>query len=182
MPQQQTITTYNFSELSESVREKLIENYELPDWWDECIFDAINEEADEMGIEDFEFRYTGFWSQGDGASFTGTLSTELLASLLKEEVNEELSFNIAACTAQIDRKSYPHYVHENMVYASFDNGDESVTDEDRDAILTALEEWKNELCSKWYQMLERHYEHEMSEERIAEEYEGIQFLEDGRFF
>jgi hypothetical protein len=182
MPQQQTITTYNFSELSEAVQEKLINDYELSDYWDEWVIDTIKEEASELGIENFDFHYSGFWSQGDGASFTGTLSTDLLASLLKDRVNEELSFDASGCSAQIDRKSYPHYVHENMVYASFDSGDESVSDEDCDAILAALEEWKNELCLKWYQLLYDTYEAETSEERIKEEYKGTQFLEDGRFF
>lgn len=184
MPQQQTITTYNFSELSETVQEKLIEAYEPADCWDVWVIDAIKAESAELGIENFDFHYSGFWSQGDGASFTGALSTELLASLLKDRVNEELSFDVNECSAQINRKSYPHlsYVHENTVYASFDSGDESVSDEDCDAILAALEEWKNKLCLKWYQLLYNTYEAETSEERIKEEYEGIQFLEDGRFF
>ena len=184
MPQQQTITTYSFSELSEAVQEKLINDYELSDCWDEWVIDAIKEEAAELGIENFDFHYRGFWSQGDGASFTGNLSADLLASLLKDRVNEELSFDVNECSAQINRKSYPHlsYVHENTVYASFDSGDEPVSDEDRDAILTALKEWKNELCLKWYRQLQESYDAETSEERIKEEYEGTQFLEDGRFF
>jgi len=182
MPELYTIKTFTFSELPEDIRQEVIEAYQPSDYWDEWVIDSIKEEAAELGIENFDFQYSGFWSQGDGASFTGTLSTELLTSLLKEEVNEELSFNITVCTAQIDRKSYPHYVHENMVYARFDSGDEPVSDEDRDAILTALEAWKNELCLKWYQQLREAYDAEFEEERVAEEFEGTRFLRNGKVF
>ena len=181
MPQQQTITTYNFSELSEAVREKLIESYELSDWWDSWVIDEIKEEAKELGIEDFDFQYSGFWSQGDGASFTGTLTTDLLAAILKERFNEEIDFKPDNCLASIARKSYPHYAHENMVYSVFDPDLENITEEDCEEIEKVINDWKNELCSKWYQLLYDTYEAETSEERIKEEYEGIQFLEDGRF-
>jgi hypothetical protein len=69
-----------------------------------------------------------------------------------------------------------------MVYASFDSGDEPVSDEDHDAILTVLEAWKNELCLKWYQQLRKIYEAEYEEERVAEELEGTRFLRNGKVF
>lgn len=38
-------------------------------WYEPLIEDAVNELA-ENGFEDAEIAFTGFWSQGDGASFT----------------------------------------------------------------------------------------------------------------
>lgn len=177
MPQQQTITTYSFSELSESVREKLIKNYELSDWWDSWVIDAIKEEAADLGIEDFDFQYSGFWSQGDGLSFTGALSEELVEKIYKEKVNRDgFGPENPPFTVEFARTMF-NYCHEKTVKASVDGCQD---EEDNRFFEGVFNDWKDELCSKWYQLLQDTYESDMSEERISEEYEGFQFLEDGR--
>jgi len=177
MPQQQTITTYNFSELSEAVQKKLIESYELSDWWDSWVIDAIKEEAKELGIENFDFQYSGFWSQGDGLSFTGTLSEDLVEKVYKEKVNRDgFGPENPPFTVEFSR-TMSSYCHEKTVKASVDGCPD---EEDNRFFEEVFNDWKDELCKKWYQMLYNVYEEDTSEERIKEEYEGIQFLEDGR--
>ena len=80
MATQKTITLYSFSELSKEVQAKLIKEYSNDesfldfDFAERHILREIENEAEVMGIQDFEFKYSGFYSQGDGASFTGTLT------------------------------------------------------------------------------------------------------------
>jgi hypothetical protein len=182
MPKQQSITTYSFSELDSNVQQNLIDTYEVDPYWDDQVIDDINDEADLLGIHDFNFRYTGFWSQGDGASFTGILSAELITSILKKHFNENLSFNPEELHVSIERKSYPHYVHDKTVYAAIEINEEDISDEDLDLIENLIEDWKDNLCQKWYTKLERHYDSLSTEAHIVEIYEDLDaiFLENGR--
>ena len=68
---------YTFSELSDEVKNKLAEkareSYELPDDWYEPLIEEFVERINEKyGIEisEDDVRFSGFYSQGDGASFT----------------------------------------------------------------------------------------------------------------
>ena len=75
MPVEKTIKLYEFKELSESVQEGIISEYlqDLPAWWSDDVEERIQNEAAAIGIKDFDFSWSGFWSQGDGLSFTGYL-------------------------------------------------------------------------------------------------------------
>jgi hypothetical protein len=74
MPKQLTFVAYSYDELSEDAKEKALEylheiNVEYDDWH-EWIFDNWKEKLEKMGFEEVTTSYTGFWCQGDGASFT----------------------------------------------------------------------------------------------------------------
>lgn len=58
-----------FKELSEDRQLEIVENLMGDDWHQEIICD-IERELLEVGIEEPSISFTGFWSQGDGASFT----------------------------------------------------------------------------------------------------------------
>jgi hypothetical protein len=73
MPKQLTFTAYSYDELPENAKEKTLEklydiNVEFDDWH-ELILDMWKDKLEAMGFEDVTISYTGFWSQGDGASF-----------------------------------------------------------------------------------------------------------------
>jgi hypothetical protein len=74
MPKQLTFTAYSYDELSEDAKEKNLEKlYDINvdfDDWHEWIFDKWTNLLEKMGFEEVTISYTGFWSQGDGASFT----------------------------------------------------------------------------------------------------------------
>lgn len=182
MPQQQSITTYSFSELDLKVQQSLIDTYEVDPDWDDIVIDEIHDEAKMLCIHDFEFRYSGFWAQGDGASFTGVLSSELITSILKKSFNKKISFDPKEIHVSIERKSYPHYAHNKTVYTAIDPNEEGISDEDLFLIENLIEDWKDELCQKWYKKLESHYDSLSTEDHITEIYEDLDavFLEDGR--
>ena len=52
------------------------------DWWS-TTYDDWTEKLESLGYRDIDIRFSGFWSQGDGASFTGNVDT-----LLWIEVND----------------------------------------------------------------------------------------------
>lgn len=70
--------TYSFEELSDEAKQNAIENNreiasEGYDWWDPIIEGAV-EDLEAIGMKDVDIEFNGFYSQGDGASFTGKVS------------------------------------------------------------------------------------------------------------
>jgi len=70
--------SYTFDELSKEAQEKAIEknreiNTEGWDWW-ESVIDDFTKEKEDIGMTDIDCQFSGFYSQGDGASFTGKVS------------------------------------------------------------------------------------------------------------
>lgn len=74
MTQQHTITTYSFDELSDAAKEKAREWFRSGDdfsYYAKAVIEDAKEIGKIMGIEIEEVYYSGFSSQGDGASFKG---------------------------------------------------------------------------------------------------------------
>lgn len=71
-----TITkdVFKFNELSDSAKQTAIDAYRdvnaHHEWWQWVYDDAANI-LEIMGVSDVEISFSGFWSQGDGACFTG---------------------------------------------------------------------------------------------------------------
>lgn len=72
--------TYSFDELSPEAQKKALENYrdintDYEDWADPIIEGFIEDMLEKFGVDISrdEIYYTGFYSQGDGASFKGTV-------------------------------------------------------------------------------------------------------------
>jgi len=70
--------TYSFEELSDEAKKHAIENnYSINiDYggWEDPIIEGFTEEMEALGLDDIEVEYTGFHSQGDGASFTAKVT------------------------------------------------------------------------------------------------------------
>ena len=72
------ITLYQFDELSDKAKEKARENY-ITNWmrddWYECTYEAMKEDGHHnYGFNVKDIRFSGFWSQGDGASWCGSVN------------------------------------------------------------------------------------------------------------
>lgn len=72
------ITLYKFDELSDKAKEKAanyyIENWMSHDWWD-CTYEMMKEEGEHKhGFRVDDIRFSGFCSQGDGASWCGAVN------------------------------------------------------------------------------------------------------------
>ncbi|TAG49770.1 MAG: hypothetical protein EAZ30_02740 [Betaproteobacteria bacterium] len=199
-----TIPVYQFSELSEKARERaaeLLRNHTADHhWWDATYDDADNiatllgitiDRASvltksgrrESGLPDIQF--SGFWSQGDGASFVGSFSSkggcdtairsyapldEKLLAIARslDTLHTQLSNRLSA-TLTRRRDAYHHYSHENTVDINVmltdSHGDE------RTASAEVEDELGNVLRSfmRWiYGQLESEYDHLTSDDYLAE--------------
>jgi len=61
-----------YSELSPEAQKKAHEAYQ-PDQWDDFVIEDAKEQGKLRGFEIDKIHYSGFWSQGDGASWQGTI-------------------------------------------------------------------------------------------------------------
>ena len=70
--QTKTITTYSFAELSDEAKETARSwwrEHGLDYEWYDCTLDYAKEVGAVLGIDIDKIHFSGFWSQGDGASF-----------------------------------------------------------------------------------------------------------------
>jgi len=100
---------------SESIRNstELVEDYD----WNSEVMAGFEIGMEEMGWENVEVSYSGFYSQGDGASFTGDLTDgEKKRAFVKEVLGMEKfpDVIIDRITFHIKRGN-SRYVHENSV-------------------------------------------------------------------
>ena len=179
MSRQKEITLYSFSELPDDVKIKLIQGFEV-DWtWDDPIIQTIEQEAEEIGISNFDVYYSGFWSQGDGLSFIGTLSEELVEKIYKEKVNRDgFGPENPPFTVEFVR-TIRNYCHSKVVEARVSG---CLNEEDNRFFEEVFNNWKDDQCHEWYLLLREGYETLMSEPFVRDHYEdcGEIFLKDGR--
>lgn len=186
-----SITAYEFEELSQKAQRRVLdairETEPDADWYVDTLCD-VNRTATRLGIsidrdgkgKSLNIRFSGFWSQGDGASFTGRYAhhpnaptdireyaprdAELhrIADLLDELQNA----NTTSIKATISRNHNVRYSHENSVDIIVTRGD------DDDAVSAQVDA---QLCDllrdfmRWiYKQLETEYENQTSDERLAE--------------
>lgn len=65
---------YPFDELSEAAQKKALEacrDFQVEDRWYDFTYEYITEILEILGFSEVKISFSGFWSQGDGASFTG---------------------------------------------------------------------------------------------------------------
>jgi len=200
MPEQVKITLFTFDELSEESQQRVIEPFREafePD------YDVIYEDFVERMKENYgallkteEITWSGFWSQGDGASFICDFDTEVLLPILKEELNEDQVTLLEEIDAEIDcasiRTGY-QYAHENTVRGkvSIYYGDAYYDrmvqiNEIHDILENKLTEIIRKESRNLYRQLEDFYDRETEEERIIElikdYYPACRFREDGTVF
>lgn len=110
--------------MTDEQKQALIEQYrdfnvEHIDWWDGVYDDFICDMA-AKGIHVYDMRFSGFWSQGDGASFTGYISNNKMffdQHNLTESypwITKLMSLG-GEFTLSIERGADRRYVHENTV-------------------------------------------------------------------
>jgi hypothetical protein len=86
-------TTYHYNELPEDARQKArahyIENWIYDDWYDH-IYEDAKEEGASKGFDIDDIAFSGFWSQGDGAMWTGDVELpEFITHYLPESIGRE---------------------------------------------------------------------------------------------
>lgn len=181
--------------MTDEQKQALIEQYrdfnvEHIEWWD-GVYDDFTCDMAAKGIHVYDMNFSGFWSQGDGASFTGYISNNKmffdqhglvesypwLAKLLSHD---------GEFTLTIERTGH-HYVHENTVGVDLSHTDmfyhilpsDSVRaqvveqwDEQLDAeyntICDAVTEIIRDYCRDLYRRLRDEYDYLTSDEAVWE--------------
>ena len=74
------VTLYQFDELNDKAKEKA-QDYYITNWmhddWYECTIEHMKEEGQHKhGFNIKDIRFSGFWSQGDGASWAGAVNVK----------------------------------------------------------------------------------------------------------
>ncbi len=177
---------YSWDELSDQAKRKAIDNnrdinIDNTYWHDDIINDAT-EDLYNDGIEYVEILYSGFHSQGDGASFTGRVRDpkKWLKVIGMENIPEEVADLVYA---RIDRRTSRYY-HELTVdlHFEFETDDPTVTcypfgpeipmEYDLDEIQREIEEkgdkWIKSTCRKIYSDLEKEYESLTSDDAVED--------------
>lgn len=134
MPETIEITVYKFNELEgrakENARNKLIEWATDHEWWDAGYANA-KEDGAKRGFDIEDIRFSGFWSQGDGASWTGSVDVTQFIEFMLEQPEDtpehrwiDADRHRYLCLIElmkdgwverhvnVTRNGY-HYVHEN---------------------------------------------------------------------
>ena len=141
-------TEFTYEELNPKAQEKALAwfggslDYE---WWD-CTYANAKEDGKVKGFDIEDIRFSGFWSQGDGASWTGEVDMkQFLEHHLKEDHPDYSRYFVLQAIinegndwverrVNVTRYGF-HYVHSNtmrldgMDYGGVDNLDED--DEER---------------------------------------------------
>ena len=187
-----SVILYSIDELSPEAKETALETFHY--WnveagWCDWLLEQLKEELAKAGYRDAEISYTGFYSQGDGASFT--CPSVDLSKFIKDKRTK--LFRLAQKNyiyASIERVSSSYYSHEGTCKVTVEwdaDGEIDLTDEIREQI-QALEDIieSNRLywCKKIYTELKEQYEYQTSDKAITESLlaNEIEFLEDGTRF
>ena len=185
-----TIDLYEVSDLKLPENKKLLQKvlskyreYFVIDNWYEFTTDELFDYLNLIGFENIDIRFSGFYSQGDGASFTGTLKRDYLEKYPRIGYESKL---LEACDIFYKKlldvpkgfyiyiekiKSVPYcfYLHEHTTEIVIENeyGDYI---NDKSLIDCLTEDYRN-LCRTYYKQLEKEYDTLISDEYILEIFE-----------
>jgi len=177
---------YSFNELSKEAQAVAIDkmrdiNMESDDWYD-GILEGLKEQLTEVGFNDAEIQFTGFWSQGDGLSFDAKIDASKFAETTNEKRVCKLIDNGEIEGFYISKTSFAnHYVHEKTRYVDYDICNGENVNKALETLCEKIENKRLELCKEFYSILEKDYyllqsDEEVKETILANEYE---FLSNG---
>lgn len=184
-----SVHVYQFDELSDKAKEIAREWYkkDYPDqgWWD-TIYDDAKEAAKFLGVEITDIRFSGFWSQGDGACFIGRFRSEDLKTLDELKENYPLEGKLHTLLEQLHAVEHPaeswisigvygHYSHSGTM--TFDDYGDGYEDEAFDEVKKCLRSFADWI----YMQLEKEHEYLTSDSYVDELITAVEywFLVDG---
>ena len=193
------VLTYEYKELPEEIKEKIIENLRDInvdyDWWKYTI-EYQTQQLEEYGISKADIQFTGFFSQGDGLSFTGSVDLVKLMEMTGLSKDYPRFYQLTK-DEEIDASAYltrinHRYAHSKTVrleveyyrYAYDDYADDEELVQQAEQIEAALNEWRLDKCREFYNQLEKDYDYLISDESVIETIEAneYEFTIDGKIF
>jgi len=187
---------YNFQELSLEVQNEIIEKNrdiltENRDWYDFTVTD-FEEILENIGFYNIKCYFSGFYSQGDGASFEASYGYQKgCLSLVKsyapndkelhylvEQIQKLQKSNFYSLSAKIERISSRYYHSNTMII------DEMYRDDNKSIVEGTIDTFRGlcrELADYLYNSLEKEYNYLTSDNAIREylENEDNLYLENG---
>jgi len=183
---EQTITLYEFSELSEAIQEKLIEkhryDYIEDDYWYKLIYEDFKNIAQKQGYSDIKPHFSLSGSQGDGACFDANIDVRYM---INNHTPDLLPF-IDEIDIAIRQNAYAtHYCHsrtrqvELIVDYSHENYELYKLYETFEKAITADYQ---ELCKMLEIALQTEMDDLTSDDYIREELSSSEYYADGRVY
>lgn len=181
--QQVTVNTYKFSELPSEIQQGIIEKRRhilvQDEWWWYPIIEGFIEDMKTAGhtVKLDNIQFTGFWSHGDGLSFTTDWDDLDLAAILKQLGLD--STQAEGVSIRLSRTS-SHYLHENSVCLEVYGGEVEL---DR-VVIEQVEDYLRSLMNRLYRDLEKYWYELTADEAVKAELEDLDldYLIDGRSF
>lgn len=174
---------YKFDELTPSAQNKAIEllnDLNVHENWFDPTIENMVEMLSENGFDNAKIQFSGFWSQGDGASFDADIN-------LKHFCKDKRILAIAGnyCDFRIEKNSFAnHYSHEKTRYVEYNALDEKFVciNSALQDLSRTIEEKRLSLCKQIYKDLENDYEYLTSREAIIESIQAneYEFFKDGK--
>ena len=192
----------NMPELKEKVLEKYRDYNTDCGFWSDFIIEDWKEKLENYGFIQSEISWSGFWSQGDGASFTcyrvdipvflEKFSDEIDLTEKQKKLLLNLMKDYEVFSFAVKRRNY-HYYHSKSVYLSSEDCLHNFTGYERlyDFLETAMQRIENTIDEKVidfscqiYRELEKEYDYQSSEDCLLETFDAneLEFLEDGSIF
>ena len=187
-----TVTGYEYHELSDKVKERLasayIDGLSNEEWWYDFLEEEFKEEAAKAGYSIAEVRFSGFWNQGDGASFSACVyPIEWLRARGGSKNYWRLFMNLIRGRYHLDiwiSFNTQHYCHSNTMTIDFDlSGDAYWHDTDFDALdelnrqaaklVDEIISDARQMAKDFYRTLEKEWESITSESAIDEEFKQM---------
>ena len=189
-----TTVSDKWARLPASAQQKLLEKYRNSstdhEWWD-CEYEDFVEQCSGRGVcvDPQKIYFSGFWSQGDGASFNGYVSDwpAVLKTAVKDEnlrakaieLAEELGWSFSStqsgyyasnlrCSANFRVRECPYDEEEDPLRAAaWASGELSVAD--TDDIEESITDFFNSLADELYHNLESAYDYLTCDEAVVED-------------
>ena len=194
----QTVKTYSFNELSDEAKQVAFNNnFEInvdSYYWYDCTKDDFHTILELIGFYNIDSNFSGFYSQGDGASFSANYRYEkgCLKAVKKHAPNDVALHHIVSgiishqknngylLSCEVSQRGY--HCHSNTMHFSWCKNDDSCFYWKNDSVEDELEQLFKDLANWYYSRLESEYEYVTSFNAVAEMLEAneIQFLENGK--
>ena len=193
----ETTQTYSFNELSNEARQVAFNNNSdinvcHLDWYD-YTKDDFHTILELIGFYNIDSNFSGFYSQGDGASFSADYRYKkgCLKAVKQHAPNDtELHYIVKGIVSHQKNNGYllscevsqrGNYYHSNTMQFSWCKNDDSCFDWKNDFVEDELEQLFKDLADWYYSRLESEYEYLTSFAVVAAMLEAneIQFLENG---
>ncbi len=160
----------------ERIMEKMRDINTSFEWWDDVYMDYTMW-LEKIGFSSIDILFSGFWSQGDGASFTAEwhdYNVNAEAEEIKDapDVIQDLYNTVMEVKGlsffTIKRNRSLYYVHSRTVYVDHVSNEEGEELENADEVENNLFRAVEHVSSTIYETLDKEYEYLTSDEIVEE--------------